>query len=873
MSFLSDDIAWARYSDRQEQRQREETERRRMEAAARQAEIHRRLQSGLITACENEEEKEIIGLLKQGAQLLPAIGYKFLVNNPKLTELFLQNGHNFDFTGILIISFDSMRSRIGDVKDTEVKHEPLHVRLLNDDKFFLSRVTRLNFIKILAHEVSKNNTQFINLLFKFDIKYNQVYFEENQFTRIFFELCKTGQVEWVSLFLKYYRKFLLTKLANASIIFEVVCSGGVEVAKILIEAGVSINRYYREGLIKIPALAEYDGYMPLHIASVRGDRPMVEMLISEMQKAKINLLIPTKGIFFGVFMRYTAIELSRTHGHTKITHRLISCASATAESKQEIKNAPLRGRVKESKPHKEHKYLQSSEFKEKTNSPATTSPLSASPVKIEFNHKNFLAQHTQCIFYLPQVLSQDLALGTLESKNSTAWEGFGEFCKDINRSKDVSARLYVFNGIALGEAQIENIQNFYKKIPAEYKSTDPKVLEAILFKILDADDNPLSCLCKLLTAEGVKQLFFTYCQNFFSTASMYLTYSSEEILKDQPDIQNVLMPIPQSNTVTNIEFKQGILNVTILADKLEWTYSDNLNIIKKISFFDNPVISIELVSNSKSYDFSVIAKTNSFTIARSFFRVFIKNKMLKLAELSGSMTNQDKVRHLFLENSYRWAQMMDFSDQQELVRLLTKLAQSGDQVEVDRFVGEKYKKYISESEMPFPGEKNKDTPKSTNKSSSFFSLPEDKNASEIFKQKLHRLMTHPDGRYTFLLKRKSDGLFLQFTAVDRILMLREEIKKELIDLVNLLKQAIAEKEEVQQYKIEVDWKNWTLSIIADTVVLNQIGEFLQNAGAKYFTPSVQMPILFYKADFSKTKLSTVDPLEEEQKSSLICAIQ
>ncbi len=899
MSELRDDVVWARYAERQERQEREEAERRRMEWAACQAEIYRRLQSQLIVACQKQEEKEIISLLKQGAQLSPATGYEFFVKNPKLTELFLQHGHNFDFTGILITSFDSMRSRIGKVKDTEVEHKPLHVRLLNDDKLFSSKVTCINFVKVLEHEISKDNKENVILLFEIDVRHKESYFEKNEFIRIFFKLSKMGQIEWMSLFLKYYRKFLSTKLATTPIIFEVVYCGQVKAAKVLIEAGTPINRYYQEDSTKIPVLEEYNGYMPLHIASAKGDLPMVEMLIGEMKKAKINLLIQTKGFFFGIFMRYTAIELSRKHGHTVTTQYLISCTSGKNELKQEIKRAPLGGRDKESKRHKEQKYLQGSDLKEKTNSSATTSLSSASlsSIKIEFNYKNFLVKHKQCIFYLPRALSQDLALGTLESKNSTAWEGFGEFCKDINRSKDVSTRLYVFNGKALEEAQIKDIQNFYKKIPEEYKTTDPKALEVILFKILDADDNPLSYLCKLLTVEGVKQLFFTYCQNFFSTASMYIAYSSEEILKGHPDVQNVLMPIPQSNTVTNIEFKQGILNVTILADKLEWIYLDHLNIIKKISFFENPVISIELVWNPKSYDFEVIAKTNSFTIARSFFRVFIKNKMLKLAQLSGSQTDQDQVRHLFLENSYRWAQIMDFSNQQELTELLTKLAQFGDQVErIDDFVQEQYKKYISDSEMSFPKEKqlhssleshssDEKTPKSINRSPSFFQLPEDKNTSVLtnenfkfvneFKQKLHMLMTHQDGGYTFQLKRpKSDCLFLQFTAVDKVLMMKEGIKKELIDLVHLLKQAIAEQREVQQYKVEVDWKNWTLSIIADTTTLNQIGEFLQNAGVQYFSPPVKIStILFYKTDFSKVPLLTAAQSEEEQKSSITCAIQ
>ncbi|MBS0351770.1 MAG: hypothetical protein JSR33_11420, partial [Proteobacteria bacterium] len=547
------------------------------------------------------------------------------------------------------------------------------------------------------------------------------------------------------------------------------------------------------------------------------------------QQANINLYIRTKGSLFGLLWSYTPLELSEKYGHRELSRILRNS------------NRPRRNNPK------------------------------------QFNYKAFLSKHDKCNYYLPPVLAQGPGLGTLKSENLTAWDGFATLCKDIERAKNVSQRLLVFNGEPLSEQQISDIEDFYHETSREYMNAGKNVLETILLKTLEIPDSPLACLCKLLTVTGVKQLLFTYCQRFSGQASNYIAQSASELLKDKIDNHEDFFPIPQTNTVTNIEFmeSEGRLNVILLADSLQWTNPDpTLSQTPKISFIENPIISINLklqtqYAGSNKYEFDVIAKTNHIHIANSFFRSFIKDRMQKLAKSltpsnSETKITQEKIQNLFLE-SYRYLYAFDTLDQEELTQLLKQLTESENQPEliklIDQFAINKYEKYFSsklsvikkeekysvsdspKSELPIKirGEKHQvpNSPKAEINEKK--QNPCDQSPLIKLKKQLHAFMHHQNSRDSFIVERpKNDCMQLRFTAADQI-----GVKPELSQLLQLFKQALADKIKAQKYRIGINDKNWKVTIYAEPSTLDQVYQLLVNLGvSSLFSPAKTQASLF-----------------------------
>jgi len=142
-----------------------------------------------------------------------------------------------------------------------------------------------------------------------------------------------------------------------------------------------------------------------------------------------------------------------------------------------------------------------------------------------------------------------------------------------------------------------------------------------------------------------------------------------------------------------------------------------------------------------------------------------------------------------------------------------------------------------------------------------------------FKQKLTALMKHEDGSFAFQIKRtKYNCLQLQFIAADTILMTIDDIRKELIELTKLLKQAMLSLDvKAEQFKVEPNWKNWTLTITAEPNVLHQIGTLLHHAGANYFQSAPQAQALLFSAASDET--TDLDLETPSSKLEVPCLVQ
>lgn len=142
-----------------------------------------------------------------------------------------------------------------------------------------------------------------------------------------------------------------------------------------------------------------------------------------------------------------------------------------------------------------------------------------------------------------------------------------------------------------------------------------------------------------------------------------------------------------------------------------------------------------------------------------------------------------------------------------------------------------------------------------------------------FKQKLTFLMKHEDGGFSFLIKRQAfNCLQLQFTAADKVLMVPDEIRKELIELIKLFKQAVIDLGiKSEQYKIEPNWKEWTLVVTADPAILNKVGELLHSAGANYFESTSQAKAVLFGTAVGRP-LSAAAPAESSKHQSVVACI-
>jgi len=149
-------------------------------------------------------------------------------------------------------------------------------------------------------------------------------------------------------------------------------------------------------------------------------------------------------------------------------------------------------------------------------------------------------------------------------------------------------------------------------------------------------------------------------------------------------------------------------------------------------------------------------------------------------------------------------------------------------------------------------------------------------AAEVqkFKAALARLMKHEDGNFTFQLKRvRFDCLQLQFTAADSILMSAEDIKKELIALAKSFKEAVASLDiKPAQYKTELNWKEWSFTITADTTVLTLIGGLLHQAGAAFFQTAPQARAVLFAPAAGKSQTSAQVESKDSQPA-VACILQ
>lgn len=151
---------------------------------------------------------------------------------------------------------------------------------------------------------------------------------------------------------------------------------------------------------------------------------------------------------------------------------------------------------------------------------------------------------------------------------------------------------------------------------------------------------------------------------------------------------------------------------------------------------------------------------------------------------------------------------------------------------------------------------------------------------QAFQEKLTGLMQHPDGGFTFQLERSIfNCLQLQFLGINKTLMDPADVRKELTALVKLLIPAIGSLNiKPEQYKLEVNWEEWRLTITADHTVLGKIGGILHKAGAAYFQSVSQAKTLFFKPMSPASLVATGAKAEakakaEESLPTVTCILQ
>jgi len=128
--------------------------------------------------------------------------------------------------------------------------------------------------------------------------------------------------------------------------------------------------------------------------------------------------------------------------------------------------------------------------------------------------------------------------------------------------------------------------------------------------------------------------------------------------------------------------------------------------------------------------------------------------------------------------------------------------------------------------------------------------------------------------FTFTLTRlKPHEILVQFTAENSVLMMHDEIKKHLIELVKLLKGILTTLELNDKCEIVLDWKSMSIKISAkgaNIAVMHSIGSLLEEVGENYWDKNNMAKTLF----FHSQKVSSAQEEPKNQEGHTInCAMQ